>query len=82
MFFAYRLLCSQVTSYADDPAAGKLIHGANFAVLKSTLVDFVGRCAAGRQRLRGELRGELGRCRQPLARGRRPAMPRARAGAA
>ena len=82
MFFAYRLLCSQVTSYADDPAAGKLIHGANFAVLKSTLVDFVGRCAAGRRRLRGELRGELGRCRQPLARGRRPAMPRARAWAA
>ena len=82
MLFAYRLLCLQVTSYSDDPAAGDLIIGANFDVLRSTLLDIVGTCAAGRGRPRGELRGELGRGRQPRTRGMWPATPRATARAA
>jgi hypothetical protein len=82
LLFAYSSLCLQVASCADDPAAGELIHVANFDVVKSTLVDIVGRCAAGRGRPRGELRGELGRGRQPRARGMWPATPRATARAA
>ena len=45
MLFAYRLLCVQATSYADDPAAGDLIVGAKFDVLNFAMV-------AGRRSLR------------------------------
>jgi hypothetical protein len=81
VLFTCRLLCLQVVSYADDPAAGDLITGANFDVLNFAMVQVVVPCAAGRRRLRGELRGEPGRGRQPLPRGMWPASPMATAGA-
>ena len=81
MLFAYRLLCVQATSYADDPAAGDLIVGAKFDVLNFAMVQVVVLCAAGRRRLHGELRGEPGRGRQPRPRGMWPASPMATAGA-
>ena len=79
MLLAYRLLCSQARSCAEVPAAGELIIGTYFAVLKFAMKDIVGRCAAGRGRPCGELRGELGRGRQPRARGMWPATPKATA---
>ena len=81
MLFAHRLPCSQAASYSNDPAAGQLIIGTNFAVLKFAMKDTVGRCAAGRGRPRSELHSELVRGRQRRARGRCPHMPRLRAGA-
>ena len=82
LLFAYHLLCLQATSCVDDPAAGDLIIGANFDVLNFAMVQVVVPCAAGRRRPRGELRGELGRGRQPHARDMWPTTPRATARAA
>eukprot|EP00966_Prymnesium_polylepis_P141629 3270519-Prymnesium_polylepis.2 len=41
VLFTCRLLCLQAASYADDPAAGDLIIGANFDVLNFAMEDDV-----------------------------------------